>query len=72
MAENKSNSVDLSLSGMHCASCAKLIESAVGKLPGVSEARVNFAAEKGRVKYDETKVGVPEILAEVKRAGYSA
>ncbi|MFA6534515.1 MAG: heavy metal translocating P-type ATPase, partial [Patescibacteria group bacterium] len=40
--------------------------------PGVSEARVNFAAEKGRVKYDETKVGVPEILAEVKRAGYSA
>lgn len=36
------------LYGMHCASCAGLIERKIKKLPGVKEARVNYGAEGAR------------------------
>src|SRR2546430_12750708 len=38
--------------GMTCANCARAIERGVGKLPGVREAAVNFAASRLRVVYD--------------------
>ncbi|MDP2830893.1 MAG: heavy metal-associated domain-containing protein, partial [Candidatus Omnitrophota bacterium] len=37
--------VVLNISGMHCASCASNIEGALKRLPGVFDARVNFAIE---------------------------
>ena len=36
----------LLVSGMHCTSCAGLIEKQLKKVSGVSEAHVNFASEK--------------------------
>jgi hypothetical protein len=38
--------------GMHCASCAGLIERKVRKVPGVKEVNVNFGAEKARVIFE--------------------
>jgi P-type Cu+ transporter len=69
---NPRQRVNLSLSGLHCGSCAGLIEKAVLKVPGVREANVNFAAEKAMVTYDETKVSVPELVKAIENAGYSA
>lgn len=46
----------LPVTGMTCAACARNIERALAKLPGVSNAAVNFAAEKVTVDYD------PEVL----------
>ena len=43
--------LDLSLSGMTCASCAARIEKSLNRLEGVS-ATVNFATEKAAVEYD--------------------
>ena len=40
MAEN----TNLKINGMHCASCAALIEMSLKKVPGVETANVNFAA----------------------------
>jgi len=64
--------VYLSLSGMHCASCAALIERSLRKVPGVKQASVNFAAEKASVIYDGRMATVPDLIAMVKRAGYGA
>lgn len=36
------------IKGMHCASCANIIEKALQQVQGVSSAVVNFAAEKHR------------------------
>ncbi|WP_435849067.1 heavy metal translocating P-type ATPase [Streptomyces lavendulocolor] len=64
------HTVDLSITGMTCASCAARIERKLNKLPGVS-ASVNFATANARVAYpDET---TPQKLIEVVKAtGYGA
>jgi len=64
--------VNLSVSGMHCASCAALIERALKKVPGVAQANVNFAAEKAYVVFDETELTLDKLIEGVKKAGYKA
>lgn len=64
--------VNLSLTGMHCASCANIIERSVKKVPGVQQASVNFAAEKALVTFDESIATVPQLIAAVEKAGYKA
>lgn len=60
------------LYGMHCASCAGLIERKIKKIPGVKEAHVNYGAEKVRVVYESGLVNEQRIAAAVKDAGYRA
>ncbi|KKS33793.1 MAG: Copper-translocating P-type ATPase [Parcubacteria group bacterium GW2011_GWC2_42_12] len=69
---SSSKRISLSLSGMHCASCANIIERSLKKIPGVKEGNVNFAAEKASVLFDETKTSVADLIAAVKAAGYKA
>jgi len=64
--------VNLILSGMHCASCALVIEKSLKKVSGVKEANVNFNAEKARIIFDSSKSGVSELIQAVKSAGYKA
>src|SRR5690349_21020681 len=63
-------SVELSIDGMTCASCANRIETKLNKLDGVN-ATVNFATEKARVEYG-TAVTPEQLLATVEEAGYRA
>lgn len=62
----------LDVSGMHCNSCALLIERSVKKVPGVEEVNVNFASGKARIKYDSSVATGDNLLAAVAKAGYSA
>ncbi|MCV7280439.1 copper-translocating P-type ATPase [Mycolicibacterium flavescens] len=64
------DTIELSIDGMTCASCANRIERKLNKLDGVT-ATVNYATEKARVEYGD---GVtPEALvATVHDAGYQA
>src|SRR3989338_6664858 len=64
--------VNLSISGMHCASCAGLIERSLKKVAGVQQANVNFAAEKALVTFDAATATVPQFIAAIKKAGYTA
>lgn len=64
--------IQLSLEGMHCSSCASLIERGLKKVPGVTEANVNFAAEKASILYDESKASSNELIQAVKKTGYGA
>src|SRR3989338_3909245 len=58
--------------GMHCTSCANLIERKLRKVPGVREAHVNYGAEKARVVFDAGKLNEEKIKDAVKAAGYKA
>lgn len=62
----------LKIEGMTCAACAKAVERASKKLQGVIKANVNFATEKLNIKFDETKVTIPDIQAAIEKAGYKA
>jgi Cd2+/Zn2+-exporting ATPase len=60
---------ELSVSNVHCASCADDLQESVGRLNGVSQ--VNFAAGKLRVRYDAQKLGRDELVQHVERIGYT-
>ena len=57
---------------MTCASCVRRIEKAVGKLDGVSDARVNLATEVASITYDPQLLTVDDLTAAVAKAGYTA
>ncbi|MCJ7740314.1 heavy metal translocating P-type ATPase [Candidatus Microgenomates bacterium] len=60
------------ISGMHCASCVKLIEKSLQHVEGVSEASVNLASEKATVRYDVDKTNPTLLASAVSQAGYQA
>jgi P-type Cu+ transporter len=62
--------VDLSISGMTCASCATRIEKKLNKLDGVT-ATVNYATEKARVSIP-AGISPDDLISVVEQAGYSA
>lgn len=58
------------INGMHCASCAAIIERALKKVDGVTSASVNFGSETLAIDYDASRTA-PEALASVlKPMGY--
>ncbi len=57
--------------GMHCASCAKLIERCVSKVPGVISCSVNYASETASIETEEN-VKESDIQKAVEGAGYKA
>ena len=63
---------DLNITGMHCASCATLINKALSKTEGVSEANVNYATAKARVVFDENRLSETDLIAIVTKKGYRA
>jgi len=64
--------VTLSLSGMHCASCANSIQSATRSISGVASSNVNFATEEVAVEFDEKKTSASAIQKVIKDIGYEA
>ena len=67
MAEKKIKTT-LKIKGMHCASCAMLIEKSLSKLPG-TKAAVNFATEKATVDHPES-VGEEAVIMAIRDLGY--
>ncbi len=62
----------LQLSGMYCAACAGLIESALCSVPGVLEAHVNAASQRATVRWDPGRTQPSTLLSAVQAAGYGA
>lgn len=58
------------ISGMHCDSCAKNIESNLKRLKGVTSANVNFANEKATVEFNEKIVNENKIISAIEKLGY--
>ncbi len=62
----------ISIQGMHCASCANKIETALLKKSGVTKAVVNFATQKAMVEYDEEMVQKEKLAKVITDLGYTA
>jgi Cu+-exporting ATPase len=62
--------VDLPVSGMTCASCARAIELALAATPGVERARVNLATNTATVEYDAARAHVSDFIAAIEELGY--
>ncbi len=56
--------------GMHCASCAKSVETMLGSIEGIGSANVNFADESVLVEYDDSKVEEEKMKDHVQQIGY--
>lgn len=59
------------IKGMHCASCAAMIEKTLKKLPGIERADVNYANESLQIDFDETQVDVKKVMDAVAGLGYT-
>ncbi len=63
-------STDLIVEGMTCASCVRRVERALTAVPGVQDASVNFATHQARVIYDPRGVSPAAFTAAIEAAGY--
>ncbi len=62
----------LILEGIVCAACVWLNERHVMALPGVKEFRINYSTRRARVKWDEEKIHLSDILKAITAIGYVA
>ncbi len=61
---------DLTVKGMHCASCTTRVENALKRVPGVQEATVNLLAERAAVQFDPRQAQPEDLIAALDIAGY--
>ncbi len=59
----------LTISGMHCASCASNVERSLKKLTGVKNVSVSLLTKKGFVESDK-EISDEDIRKAVSRTGY--
>lgn len=70
MPENGLESWELSVTGMHCASCVSRVEKALNDSPGVEQAVVNLATERASVLVHPEQAALDQIRLKVRQAGY--
>ncbi|NLV87364.1 MAG: heavy metal translocating P-type ATPase, partial [Clostridiales bacterium] len=68
--EKADSNISIPIAGMTCAACAQRLEKNLSKLEGVSEATVNFAAEKAKVSYDPQVVRLSDIRQTIEKVGF--
>ena len=70
MNTTASERVDLPVSGMTCAACARAIERRLGKTAGVERASVNFATATATVEYRPEQAKVKDFVGAIEDLGY--
>jgi Cu2+-exporting ATPase len=71
-AGNQLREAALILEGITCAACVWLNEQHVARLPGVLDVQVNYATHRARVRWDEGRIKLSEILQAIHHIGYTA
>ena len=59
------------IKGMHCASCAGLIEKIFKKTEGIQSTEVNYGTETANVSFDESKINPHDLSQKIEPLGYS-
>src|SRR3990167_11305557 len=59
------------IKGMHCASCAGIIERTFKKTEGVESAEVNYGTETAKISYNESKTSPHHLSKKIEPLGYS-
>lgn len=71
LGENE-REASLILEGITCAACIWLNEQHLSRLPGVTGVEINYATRRARVRWDESRAKLSDILAAVAAIGYRA
>ena len=72
LTPEKTERIDLPVTGMTCAACAARIERSLSRTEGVEEASVNLASERATVRFDPAVTSIDEIVGTIRGAGYDA
>lgn len=59
------------IKGMHCASCAGIIEKTFKKTDGVNTVYVNYATETAKLMFDDTKINREKLSQKIEPLGYA-
>ncbi len=59
------------IKGMHCASCASIIEKTLKKVEGVEKIEVNSGTEKAKISFDSSKTSPEALSLKIEPLGYS-
>ena len=59
------------IKGMHCASCAGIIEKTLKKTEGVLSAEANYGNESVNISFDEAKINPESLSKKIEPLGYS-
>lgn len=62
--------VTLSVENMSCAACPITVRKALEKVPGVAQAKVDFATKTATVTFDPAKIKVEDLTRATTEAGY--
>ena len=65
-------SIELLVSGMDCISCARSIESVLGRLEGVDSSDLSFPSGRLEVRFDPAKTNSGQIVREIQDTGFDA
>ena len=65
------NTKTYKVKGMHCASCASIIEKTFKKTDGVQSVEVNYGTETAKVVFDESKTNPHHLSQKIEKLGYS-
>ncbi len=57
--------------GMHCASCANIIQRTLKKVDGVESCAVQYATEEAEVVYDPQKTSITALNSHIAKLGYT-
>jgi copper chaperone len=63
---------ELKTTGMHCGSCAMLIDMTVGDLDGVESVSTEYATGRTIVTYDSDALELGAIIEAIRSVGYDA
>ena len=61
---------ELAITGMSCASCSARIEKSLKKAPGVKEASVSILTNKAKITYDTKRTDKEKLTKVVQETGY--
>jgi len=61
---------NLKIKGMHCVSCANIIDNKISKLDGVNKIDVSYASETAKIDYDKEIIDLEKIDKEMAKLGY--
>lgn len=62
----------LQIAGITCAACSGILESALGRVDGVLDARVSAASARASVRWDPARTRPSALIAAIRGAGYDA
>ncbi|CAN5311792.1 cation-translocating P-type ATPase [soil metagenome] len=71
LVDNGVRQTDLSVPAIHCGGCIQAIETALGTLPGVEQARVNLSTKRVSIRWQADR-SPPPFIATLDRIGYHA